>query len=71
MIQSLFQILLLLVDMVKNRDEHGSRAGSDRSRILTFFGRSNRIGFGLGINVGPDRNRIVMSRNCQLKYVVS
>jgi len=39
-----------------------------RSRILTFFGR---IGPGLGFNSGSDRNRIVMSRVCQLKYDMS
>jgi len=28
------------------------------------------IGAGLGFSVGPDQSRIVMSRNCQLKYAV-
>jgi len=46
------------------REEHGS----DRSRILTFFGR---IGAGLGFSAESDRIRIVISRACQLKYAMS
>jgi len=51
---------------IHSRDEHGP--DSERDRILTFFGP---IRAGLGFSAGPDRNRIVISRVCQLKYVMS
>jgi len=50
-----------------NRDEHGPDPKPDRSRILTFF---YQIGARLGFSAGPDRSRIVMSRDCQLKYAM-
>jgi len=39
-----------------------------RIRILAYFGR---IETGLSFSAGPDQNRIVMSRVCQLKYAMS
>jgi len=45
-----------------------------RSRIGAAFWRflagSDWIGAGLGFNAGSDRSRIVMSRDCQLKYAM-
>jgi len=42
-------------------------SGAEWDMVLTFFGR---IGAGLGFSVGPDRRRIVMTRDCQLKYAI-
>jgi len=54
--------------LLQFRDEHGSGSGSKPDFDLFW---PDRIGTGLGFISGPDRSRIVMSRNCQLKYAVS
>jgi len=50
---------------VCDRDEHGPEP--DRNRILTNF---SQIEAELGFSVVPDRTRIVMSKDCQLKYAM-
>jgi len=46
-------------------DEHGPDPEPD----FDLFWQ-DRIGTGLGFSAGPDQSRIVMSRDCYLKYAM-